>query len=91
MVDTPGYPSEGQIQDINDHPDMSLPEPGYQPRMQHGVQMAGDVIPIRQGNMDSDIGTAVKQVANERSMRDIAAKGAGVVNTNNLSMYRKKQ
>lgn len=88
MVDTPGYPSEGQIQDINDHPDMDLPAPGYQPRMQHGVQMAGDVIPLRIGTMESNMATAAKQVANERSMRNIASKGASSVNTNNLTTYK---
>lgn len=88
--DTPGYPQEGSIQDINDHPDMNLPAPGYQPRMQHGTQMAGDVIPIRTGSMESDMGTASKQVANERSMKNIARSGPGGVDRTNLTVFPRK-
>lgn len=41
-----GYPEPGAIQDVANHPDNSLPEPGMQPNMKHSTEMAGDVLPM---------------------------------------------
>jgi len=41
-----GYMSPGSIQDLRDHPEMRMPEPGHSPAMKHSVEMAGDVIPL---------------------------------------------
>lgn len=35
------------MQDVADHPDVNLPDPGHGPAMQHSTQMAGDVIPMK--------------------------------------------
>lgn len=41
-----GYPGPGSIMDVNSHPDMDVPPPGYSPPMVHGTQMAGEVLPF---------------------------------------------
>lgn len=88
-----GYPEPGAIQDVANHPDNSLPGP-MQPAMKHSTEMAGDVIPIRdmsgQDAMSRDISTAGKQISNERSMSDIAARGASAVDKTNLTLFRRK-
>jgi hypothetical protein len=85
-----GYPEPGAIMDVNSHPDMSLPEPGYSPDMQHSTKMAGDVLPISSGSMESDMAVAAKQVKNERSMNDIGRRGPSAVDTSNLTTFRRK-
>lgn len=65
----------------DDHPSYNIPAPTE--------QYAGDVLPLRPGNsMNSDMATASKQVANERSMGNIAKGGASSVDTSNLAVLR---
>ena len=40
------FPDMGNIQNISDHPDNILPEPGHSPTPTHSMRMAGDVLPI---------------------------------------------
>lgn len=64
-----------------DHPTYNIPAPTE--------QYAGDVLPLRPGNsMNSDMATASKQVANERSMGNIAKSGSGSVDPSNLAVLR---
>lgn len=70
-----GYSGPGAIQDVNDHPEMNLPDPGYQPRAVHGVEMAGDVLPFPV----KDIAPTSTSVKNDISRRSGRSGGENVV------------
>lgn len=89
MAYSEGYPSEGAIQDVADHPDVNLPDPGHGPSMEHSTKMAGEVVPIRPSYLERDIAGARRQVENERTMKNIAKSGSSAVNTNNLTVFSK--
>lgn len=80
----------GTIQDINDHPDTNLPDPGYAPRAQHSTKMAGDVQVLRPDSPTVNDYAADRQKINERSMKDIAIRGPSAVDARNLKIFPRK-
>lgn len=59
------------------------------PRADSGTQMADNVVQIRPSNLERDMAGARRQVENERSMRNIGSQGPNVVDTTNLTTFRK--
>lgn len=63
-----GYPMPGSIQDINDHPEMNIPPPGYSPDVEHSTKMAGDVLQFPSSKADvMPNTTAVKNMIGRRN------------------------
>lgn len=73
------FPSAGSPADMRDHPDTDLPDPGYQPAMQHSTQMAGDVIPFPIDQRQSDFNRLLSGVILKRGGNPNTGKGPAKV------------
>lgn len=71
------YDTPGQIQNVTDHPDMNLPDPGHSPTPQHNTQMAGEVLPFPVSKQDIMPNTT--QVKNDQARRSGNSGGTNVV------------